>query len=355
MKRVFHPLAVKEIRRETVDTVSIAFDVPAELQADYRFVSGQYLTLKGQVDGQEVRRSYSICSAPSERELRVAVKQIQDGRFSTYANRVLKEGDVLDVMVPEGNFTVRLAASSKGSYVFYAAGSGITPILSMIQSLLETAPDSSVFLYYGNRTVKDIIFKEQLDRLAAAFSQFRVTYILSREDAGEPIRNGRIDEEKCHYFHQNELEALPLEGIYVCGPEAMVAAIQAVYREKGLSDKVHFELFTAPSEAFSSVPTESAEEEVTDANVTVTIDDEDYTFSLSTGGKDILSAAQDHEIDVPFSCKGGVCCTCRAKVMEGEVKMALNFSLEEEEVAEGYVLTCQSHPITEKVVISFDE
>jgi ring-1,2-phenylacetyl-CoA epoxidase subunit PaaE len=356
MRATFNILTITDIKKETNDTVSITFDVPDELKADYKFVPGQYLTLKANIDGEDVRRSYSISSALSQSDLRVAVKQVENGKFSTFANSKLSDGVMMDVMTPQGGFKVAPDSGNANNYVFYAAGSGITPILSMIQSILEVEANSSVYLYYGNKTADTTIYKSELDALAALYPNFKLKYVLSREDSGDSMLNGRIDEAKCAHFFDAELADLKLEGIYACGPEAMVECVKDYYTSKGLLHKVHFELFTTPVASTSDGTVEEIDENaIVNSNVTVIMDDEEYSFDLSTDGKSVLQAAQDADADVPFSCKGGVCCTCRAKVMEGKVKMALNFALEEDEVAEGFVLTCQAHPLTEKVVISFDE
>lgn len=355
MKPTFHSLTINDIRKETSDTVSIAFDVPESLATDFKFVPGQYLTLKAMINGEEIRRSYSICSALSENELRVAVKQVENGKFSTFANQDLNTGASMEVMTPQGGFTVEPNGANSNNYVFYAAGSGITPVLSMIRSILENESNSSVYLYYGNKSAADTIFKGQLDQLNADYENFKLTYIYSREDSGDSNTNGRIDEAKCAHFFAAELEDLKIEGVYACGPEAMIDCVKEFYTSKGLLHKVHFELFTTSTATAEAAAASASTGEAVDSNVTVIIDDEEYEFNLNTNGKDILSAAQDADADVPFSCKGGVCCTCRAKVLEGTVNMTLNFALEEDEVEEGFILTCQAHPTSEKVVVSFDE
>lgn len=358
MKPTFHQLSIKDIRKETSDTVSIAFEVPSDLTDSYVFEPGQYLTLKSIIKGEDVRRSYSISSALSERELRVAIKEVENGIFSTFANRELSVGDKLDVMTPQGSFVVEPNQSNALNYVFFAAGSGITPVLSMVRTLLETESNSNVFLYYGNKSAADTIFKSDLDKLASEYSNFNLNYIFSREETGNEFTHGRINKAKCQHFFDRDLGPIKLEGVYSCGPEAMIAAIKDFFTSKGLLHKLHFELFNVPVASALDIHTSNDENDsaaVVNSAVTVIIDDEEYSFPLATNGKDVLSAAQDANADVPFSCKGGVCCTCRAKVLEGKVKMTLNFALEEDEVAEGFVLTCQSHPITEKVVISFDE
>lgn len=355
MKPTFHTLKINDIRKETNDTVSIAFDVPADLKDNYKFIPGQYLTLKADIKGEDVRRSYSICSALSEDELRVAIKEVENGLFSTYANQSLQTGQDMDVMTPQGGFKVEPNSANANTYVFYAAGSGITPVLSMVKSILEHEANSNVYLYYGNRTAADTIFKSQLDELNTKYENFHLTYILSREDSGNELTNGRIDESKCSNFWETELKDLKIFGVYACGPEEMIDCVKEFYTSKGLLHKVHFELFTTPVEAEAEAAVNTGQDVVVDSHVTVIIDDEEFEFNLKSDGKDVLSAAMDADADVPFSCKGGVCCTCRAKVIEGKVKMTVNYALEEDEVEEGFVLTCQSHPITEKVVISYDE
>jgi len=355
MKPTFHNLTIKKINKETADTVSITFDAPAELKEQYTYKAGQYLTLKALINGEDIRRSYSISSSVAQNELRVAVKQVENGKFSTFANQDLKEGDQLDVMTPEGGFTVNPVAGENKNYVFFAAGSGITPVLSMVRTILETDSSSSVYLYYGNKTAAETIYKNELDALNNAHDNFKLTYVLSREESGNPKTNGRIDTAKCADFFADDLSELKLEGVYACGPSEMIDCVKEFYTSKGLLHKVHFELFTTPQAAPDNISEVIDEGAIVNSEVTVIIDDEEYTFPLATDGKDVLSAAQDVDADVPFSCKGGVCCTCRAKVLEGSVKMTLNFALEEDEVEDGFVLTCQAHPTSEKVVISFDE
>lgn len=354
MSQHFHQLKIADIKNETADTVSINFEVPASIQDLFKFKAGQYLTLRTKINGEDVRRSYSICSAPGNGELRVAVKAIQNGKFSNFAKNDLKAGDSIDVMEPTGNFLVKRVEGETNNQVFFAAGSGITPVISMIKSILNAENDDQVFLYYGNKTQNDIIFKSQLDALNNAHDNFNLTYVLSKEDSGNADNNGRIDENKCANFYQKDLADLSISGVYLCGPEEMINTVKDFYTSKGLLHRVHFELFTTPvTAAQEAAPI--AEGEVIQSNVTVIIDDEEFSFDLSSDGTNILQAAQDADADVPFSCKGGVCCTCRAKVIEGSAKMTVNYALEEDEVADGFILTCQAHPTSEKVVVSYDE
>ncbi len=353
MSTTFHSLKIKAIKRETSDTVSINFDVPADLNAAFEFIPGQYLTLKALINGEDVRRSYSICASPQEKELIVAVKAIENGLFSNYATKKLQVGDTLEVMSPMGNFQIKTNSGNSKNYIFYAAGSGITPVISMVKSILSDEPNSNVQLYYGTKTATETIFRSSLEALNNEYINFNLTYITSREDSGDSETNGRIDTAKCATFYAKSQSNVKIDGIYACGPEEMIKTVQEFYTGKGLGDKVHFELFKATAPVVNSLPLDSSAP--VQSNVTVIIDDESYKFSLNTVGKNILQAAQDEDADVPFSCKGGVCCTCRAKVLEGTVRMDMNFALEADEVANGFILTCQAHPTSEKVVISFDE
>lgn len=350
MSTDFHTLTISDLKRETADTVSIAFNIPAELSGKYQFKPGQYLTLRATINGEDVRRSYSICSTSADSDLRVAVKQVENGLFSTYANKDIAAGQQMDVMTPEGNFLVKNPESTD-TFVFYAAGSGITPILSMIKSLLANNSQASIYLYYGNKSTGATIFKSELDALAASHSNFHITYFLSKEDTGNAMTSGRISADNAGHFYTQDLEDKKLEGIYSCGPQDMIENLKEFYTSKGLLHKFHFELFTATAKP---KPAAEAGANVT-ASMTVIMDDEEFDFELKTSGASILQAAQDAGADVPFSCKGGVCCTCRAKVIEGTASMDMNFALEDDEVEQGFVLTCQAHPTSERVVVSFDE
>ncbi|MFT5823896.1 MAG: ring-1,2-phenylacetyl-CoA epoxidase subunit PaaE [Crocinitomix sp.] len=354
MSNTFFTLNVKNVTKVTADTVTISFDLTDDQKTNFNFISGQYLTLRTTIGGEDVRRSYSICTAPYENELAVAVKEIENGLFSSFANNTLKAGDQLEAMAPMGNFKITPNADNSKNYIFYAAGSGITPVISMVKSILREEPSSNVQLYYGNKNSDSTIFKSQLDALNSEYINLNLTYIYSQEDTGSELTSGRINASKCEGFFNKSQSNITIDGVYACGPEEMIMCVKDFYSAQGLDkDKIHFELFTAaaPSESAAEV----ASGEPVQSQVTVIIDDESYEFSLNTKGKDILQAAQDEDADVPFSCKGGVCCTCRAKLMEGTVKMDLNFALEEDEVADGFILTCQSHPTSEKVVVSYDE
>ncbi|MFT6924173.1 MAG: ring-1,2-phenylacetyl-CoA epoxidase subunit PaaE [Crocinitomicaceae bacterium] len=355
MKPTFHSLVVNDIINETEDTVSIAFDVPSELSDDYKFKSGQYLTLRADINNEDTRRSYSLCSSPFENELRVAVKQVPNGKFSTYANNDLKVGMSVDVMTPSGNFALTTDSNNSKSYVLFAAGSGVTPIFSIAKSALHEEPNSDVTLFYGNKGFASIIFREEIEALKNQYmDRLRVVHVLSRESLGNPLQKGRIDKEKADKLFDGLLKGVDIDAVYVCGPEQMIHAVKDSMTEKGVdASKIHFELFTTPStEKKIELPTNAPK---IDANVIVIIDDEEIELNLSSDGMNILDAAQAAGGDVPYACKGGVCCTCKAKIIEGTARMDVNYALEPDEVAEGFILTCQAHPTSDKLIVSFDE
>ena len=352
----FHTLKINDIRKETEDTVSISFDIPSDLRQLYSFESGQYLTLKADINGKDVRRSYSLCSSPYENEWRVAVKQVSQGKFSTYANNSLETGAELEVMTPTGNFKLSTNPSNANSYVLFAAGSGITPMLSIAKTALHDEPNSDVTLFYGNKGFASIIFREEIEALKNQYmGRLRVVHILSRESLGNKIQKGRIDQAKTMELFDAFLKDTEISGAYICGPESMIMGVKDALIEKGVdSSKVHFELFTTPSSENKKVelPTNSPKIE---SNVTVIIDGEQIDIHLDSTGENILDAAQKAGGDLPFACKGGVCCTCKAKIIEGSASMDVNYSLEKDEVEAGYILTCQAHPTSDKLVVSFDD
>ncbi len=357
----FHTLSISDIRKETPDTVSIAFDVPTTLKDDYQFTQGQYLTLKGIINGEEVRRSYSICVSPLDGELRVAVKQVPQGVFSTFANNDLKVGDELDVMTPTGNFFTPIEPAKAKNYVLFAAGSGITPIMSIMKTVLEEESGSTVTLFYGNKKSGNIIFQEQIEDLKNQFTQrLSVNYVLTEEHPGSDLFYGRIDEDKCEKFATHLFDPLTVDAYFLCGPEQMIRTAASVLENKGVNKgQIHFELFTSPSSVIEG-KTEKTEHtetaiEIENAEITVILDDETSTYILENKQENILDSAMNQGIDVPYACKGAVCMTCRAKLLEGEASMEKNYALTDQEVEQGYILTCQAHPKTQKVVVSFDD
>lgn len=358
----FHTLTVKDLRQETDECVSISFDVPAGLQSQFDYIQGQYVTLRTEINGEDVRRSYSICSAPHEGELRVAVKKVPGGRFSTYANEVLKKGDELSVMTPQGRFYTELNADHEKNYVAFAAGSGITPVMSIIKSVLKIEPKSSFTLFYGNKDAQHIIFKEEIDDLKNMHMQrLRVHHVLSRENPGSDLFYGRIDEERCNSFCNLLINPHAVDEVFLCGPEPMIKAASNTMEAHGVSiDKIHYELFTSPNQPSAKQHSTAKAGAQTDADVDesrvkVILDGEETSFTVGTKGDNILDAALKAGTDAPFACKGAVCMTCKAKVLKGDVKMDKNYALLDEEVNQGYVLTCQSHPTSDEVVVSFDD
>lgn len=353
----FHPLQVAGIRKETSDCVSIAFSIPEELTDTFRYKQGQYVTLRTSINGEDIRRSYSICSSPLDNELRVAVKKVEHGVFSTYANETLKKGDTLDVMPPLGKFFTELNPSQEKKYAGFAAGSGITPLLSIIKTTLRTEPKSSFTLVYGNRNRHSIIFKEELEALKNLYmDRFRVIHILSREKTDAPINFGRIDKNKCLTLCEKTIDVKNTDAFFLCGPEEMIFSVKETLEEKGVDPKkIHFELFTTSgSKQTATVSSHTASGNEVKSKVTIKLDGIAFDFDLGFESESILDAALKNGADLPYACKGGVCCTCRAKLLEGEVDMDVNYGLEPDEIEQGFILTCQAHPRTEKVVVDFD-
>ncbi|GIR60479.1 MAG: phenylacetic acid degradation protein [Crocinitomicaceae bacterium] len=349
----FHSLKVKEIVKETNDTVSVSFQVPEDLKEAYAFTPGQYLTLKLTINNEEQRRSYSICSSSAE-DITVAVKRVENGLVSSYLNKVLKENDEIEVMTPEGNFTLETGQAKKRKFVGFAAGSGITPIMSMIKELSMDETETVFTLFYSNKMESDVIFKHQLDQLAG--DNLKINYIYTRQKLNNPLLEGRIDKSKATELIKADLSCLNADAFYLCGPEEMIFNVKSALEEFGvLNTKIKFELFTTPVLMAEKPKQQEADENFDgEALVTVIYDDEEIDFHLNKDGDTILDAAMDNDVDVPFSCKGAVCCTCKAKVTEGKVTMDANYALSDQEVEDGYVLACQSHPASAKVTLDFD-
>jgi len=354
-KARFHNLTIKDIRRETPSAVSIALSVPEELSEAYTFEPGQHLNFKTIIDGEEIRRSYSICTAVYEGELRVAVKIQPYGKFSTFANKVLKVGDEIEVMTPSGLFTNQIVTNKQESYLFFAGGSGITPIMSHIKTILHTTESSNVTLVYGNRGFNDIIFREELEALKNKhMDRMNLVHVFSEEKIGNKIQEGLLNQEKVKEINDAFFKEENFDKVFVCGPQPMILAVKEVYEGIGVDPSaIHFELFSSPDDhkKKEGVSTEKKIE----ANVKIILDGEETLLNIDSDGLNILDSALNIGIDAPYSCKGGVCSTCKGKVLEGEVKMDRNYALEEDELEAGYVLTCQAHPISEKLIISYDE
>lgn len=354
----FHSIRVKKVQKETEDCVSIEFEVPAELKDVFQFREGQNLTIRKVLNGEEARRNYSICTSPFDGRLKVAVKKVEGGLFSTWANESLKAGDVLEVLPPTGKFYTDLNPAQKKHYVAFAAGSGITPILSIIKTTLLTEPQSTFTLVYGNRTKASIIFKEELEALKDRFiDRFRVYHILSREKMDAPLNSGRIDTDKLTLLFDKVIDLKKSDDFFLCGPEEMIFCIKGFLAGKGVpAEKIHFELFTVPGQKreTATIKDETTEVAGPSAQVSIKVDGIFFDFDLAYESESILDAALKQGADLPYACKGGVCTTCKAKLLEGKVHMDVNWGLEPDEVDKGFVLTCQAHPQTETVVLDFD-
>jgi ring-1,2-phenylacetyl-CoA epoxidase subunit PaaE len=352
----FHRLTIKEVKKETAECVSLAFDVPATLQDSFQFTQGQNLVLKATLNGHEVRRNYSICSSPLDHELRVAIKKIKGGVFSSFANEKLQAGHSLEVMPPTGKFYTPLDPAQQKNYLALAAGSGITPLLSIIKTTLATEINSSFTLVYGNRTRHSIIFFEQLEGLKNQYmNRFKLIHVLSREKTDSTLNFGRIDQEKLE-----ELSKLipyqALDDVFLCGPREMIDTAMDFLQAKGLDKKkLHAELFNAGIGSHTAVSKSSTEKSTVKSKISILLDGRQLEIEIPLNSSaTILDAALEQGADLPFACKGGMCCTCKAKLVEGEVNMDIHWGLEEEEIEQGFILTCQSHPKTEKIVVDFD-
>lgn len=351
----FHTLKVKAVKKETPDCVSVVFDVPETLQKEFSFEHGQNITIKKNINGEELRRSYSICTAPFEKELKVAVKKVDGGKFSCFANDILKAGDELEVLPPTGKFNTRLQATNQKQYLAFAAGSGITPILSIIKTTLQTEPLSSFTLVLGNRSRSSIIFFEELEALKNIYLQrFNFINILSREKTDTSINSGRIDHEKL--THLAKLVSYSnIDDYFICGPEEMIFCVKGFLEQQGIDNKkIHFELFTTPGQQHQNIQQVTPTGSGSKSNITVKADGRTFNFDLDFNSATILDAALQQGADLPFACKGGMCCTCKARLLEGAVQMDVHWGLEQEEIDNGFILTCQSHPKTEKVMVDFD-
>ncbi len=342
--RGFHVLTVKSIERLTSNSSKISFDIPSAVEASFNFIPGQYINLLINHGGKEERRSYSLCNG-SEESLAIAVKEVPNGTISVWLNRELKVGDEIQVSEPQGNFTLN---ATEKNVVAIAAGSGITPIMSIAKQLQATG--GNMQLFYGNRTESDILFKSELDGLHAVKSH----YALSGETK-DGFLSGRIDKAQITAVIKQDLDMLKADAFFICGPEQMIMEAKETLEFFGVNaSKIHFELFTTPV----LMAQESVQVQANysgDSKVKVILDGEVANFTLNTNGKSLLESIENAGMDAPYSCKGGVCCSCKAKVIKGSAKMDLNYALTDQEVAKGYILTCQSHPTSEELTISFDE
>ena len=354
----FHNLSIADRREETRDSVSIAFAIPAELRENYRFHQGQNLTLKADINGEEVRRSYSICSGVDDGELRVAIKRVVGGVFSNYANDQLHVGTSIEVMEPTGHFYIEIDPERQGNYLMVAAGSGITPILSQVKTILAQEPKSNITLLYGNRATGSTMFKDQLEDLKNAhMGRLNLIFIFSREQQDIDLYNGHIDAQKCQALFSRWIDVQNLTAAFICGPQQMTETVSDELIKAGTpAERVHFELFdTKVDGAKQAQRAEAAKRETHISEIEVIRDGHRRTFELAQNSQNLLDAGNEHGAELPFSCKAGVCSTCKCKVLEGEVEMDVSIGLEDYEVKAGYVLSCQSYPLTDRVVLDFDE
>lgn len=350
----FHTLSIKNINRVTEKSVSISFNVPENLREDFRFKAGQYITLKTQIDNNEVRRDYSLCVSPKSGDLKVAVKEVEDGTFSAYANNTLNVGDTLEVAAPKGRFIFEPNDQKTKNIALFAAGSGITPIMSIIKCALEEEVHSKVILVYGNKSTKDTMFlKELLDLQHQYNERFSIEFVFSQADEDDAIF-GRIEKSTVNYVMKNKYKHIDVDAFYICGPEGMIHTVKNVLAEHDIkNDRVHFELFkAAKSEEPQETKTISSKSGHT--QITIIVDDEETSFEMSAK-QTILEAALDKDLDAPYSCQGGICSSCLGKIKEGAATMVQNNILTEKEVADGLVLTCQAHPTTASIVIDYDD
>lgn len=348
---MFHSLAIKNIQKETPEAVSIEFEVPSSLKEDFQFLSGQFLTLKTEIGGNEVRRSYSICSSPKSGILKVVVKQVENGVFSTYANSALKNNDTIEVGVPAGGFVVNTEADNNKNYTLIAAGSGITPVISIAKTILEDEPNSSVNLFYGNKTASQTIFKTELEELSKEYNnRLNFHLLFSAEKGDSRFHSGRIEGRRIKKIFKEFAPISNTNEVFICGPQEMTEAIRdfLIKKHKYPVNQIHFELFTTTLKKAKSNSKSNKS-----SLVTATIDGDTFEFTVKPG-ETILDAGTKNGVDIPFSCQGGVCGACKCIKGEGELTMDNNIVLSDDEVASGQYLACQSKVKSESVEISFD-
>jgi ring-1,2-phenylacetyl-CoA epoxidase subunit PaaE len=352
----FHNIKIEEIYKTTKDCSVISFEIPKEIQAEFQYKQGQYLTLKADINGIEERRSYSLCSSPIENKWQIAVKKINGGIFSTHINENLKQGDCIEILPPKGNFTIETDKTEAKNYILFAAGSGITPILSIIKTHLAEEPDCTIKLFYLNRTVKSIIFKEEIEQLKNIyFERFEIFHFLTKENRNIDLLNGRFTKEKLQILTSKIIDLQQVDACFICGPQEMIFQINDHLIENGLTnDKIHFELFSTSNTEADKIRIKSIlQQKIEGTEVTIIDGGKEFHFSMTDDHDNILDGALAAGADLPFACKGGVCCTCRCKIIEGTVQMKVNYALDEAEVAKGLILSCQAVPTSKNIVVEF--
>lgn len=359
----FYPLTIADVRPETDTAVCITFTVPDEVKEKFRFIQGQFLTLKADINGEEVRRSYSVCSGVHDGCLRVGIKRVKGGKFSNYANDCFTVGQQIDVMPPQGNFYTELNSSHHNNYMCLAVGSGITPIISIIKTILQEEPESRVTLIYGNRRSNSVMFKDELSFIKNRYlDRLQWINIMDEEDQGSDLLNGRIDNKKGAALQKYKLiDISKTDHAFICGPEAMMSEVSRGFRASGMDDScIHYELFANSAEDSEAVMQKSLQRKETygeekTSKVTVIADGRSIDFKLTTVGENILDAGINNGMELPYSCKAGVCSTCKCKLLKGDVDMDITHGLEPDEIENGYILSCQAHPISDEVVVDFDQ
>lgn len=355
----FHPLTVTEVRRETRDAVVVTLMPSDEDRTAFDFIQGQYLTFRRKFEDEELRRSYSICAGKDEGVLKVGIKRVDGGCFSTWANESLRVGDTLEAMAPMGAFFSAIEPETSKHYLGFAGGSGITPLLSIVKTVLSRESHSQFTLVYANRQISSIMFREELDDLKNLYlGRLSVLHVLESESQDIDLFTGRVDGEKCAALFKSWIDVKSVATAFICGPEPMMLAIAAALRQQGLrDDQIKFELFASsqPGRARRKMEQAPGPDQHATCEATVTLDGTTRTFKLPKQGQSLLDAALGNALDAPYACKAGVCSTCRAKVLEGEVEMETNHALEDYEVRQGYVLTCQCYPLTDRIVVSYDQ
>lgn len=346
----FYKLNIIDVRRETPDAISVAFRVPEQLQDYYKFIAGQYITLKLTLDGEEIRRAYSLCSVPGSNELRIAIKSVKSGLFSVFANSQLKAGDTIEVGLPEGTFIFEPSSDRRKNYAAFAAGSGITPVMSIVQSVLAGEPDSTFVLVYGNKSPQDTIFHQNLHDLEQQYTGRLFVHFVFSQAKVEQQLFGRIERSTVNFILNNKYKEVEFDKFWLCGPEEMITTVSGVLKEHNIREKdIRFELFVPPkTEKQLETPLEGH------TKITVMVDDEETTFEMSKK-QTLLEAALKQGIDAPYSCQGGICSSCLARVTSGTAEMVKNAILTDGEIAKGLILTCQAHPTSAEIYVDYDD
>lgn len=356
MKPVFYTIGVAAVKPETNNSVCVELTIPDALKAQFAYRAGQYITLKANINGSEVRRTYSLCSSPLEGTWQVGIKKVPGGLFSSWACSSLRAGDTLEAMPPMGRFCTELQPRHEKHYVAFVAGSGITPVLSLLKTILAAEPLSRFTLVYGNQSRSSIMFRESLEALKNKYlHRLQIHHVFSREKTDADINYGRIDADKCNLLLQKLVGSQTVSDYFLCGPQAMIEAVQQCLLANNVpEDKVHFELFSTGSAAKTFTAKASPANE-NNSHITIRHDGVETGFYLAADSYPILDAALHEGLDLPYACKGGMCCTCKAKLLQGRVSMEVHYGLEPDEIAAGYILTCQAHPLTPEVVVDFDD